>query len=911
MQARRKTQEERGRLVGKTRIATTRHLFPLALTPERKLMRFHSSKRAEDGRNTVRQGVLFAFSLLLLLALTISPRNVQASTSTSVGPATEIFNANATGGAYRYGPSMIEDSTGLHVYTCSPGSNGAWDYIRYKTSTDGGQTWGPESIVLEPTPNSADKYSTCDPGIIYFGGYYYLGYTSTTDSRGTNNDVFVARSTSQTGPFDKWNGSGWGGNPQPFITFNGLTYDYGAGEPSFVVLGSTLYIYYTWSSHDSNGNPILQTRVATASTSNANWPGSITYQGVAISKRPDQAADSDDVKYVDAYSEFVAVNTIRRFTAKSYIQLWVSSDGIHFSPASMGRDNLMPFLHNDGLSGDASGHINISQTNYVGYAAGSQWADWNTYLNPITFSNDSLPAVPQIYTVEPKNGSIRLEFQIDPQATSYTLKYGTASGNYTSSVTGITSSPYTLSGLTNGTKYYLVMDGVNSNGSSPDSTQVSAIPQNYTQITFTNAVASSALSGWPASNVIDGNLNTNYSSNEHSTANATEWIYVDAGSNTAIGRLVIVDRAYQLAAPTFGNYLYTQIQVSEDATTWFNVDYRLAMYSIVDDDGITKTVVDFPQPLYGRYIRLYSTQLNPDDMGNYYLQLAEIQAYSVPVSAQASSYLTNWEPWRVLDADPNTVYSSHLHTSANNTEWVGLDLGSSQQLNRLQVTPRAGGLGFPVNFSIQSSNDDVNWTTIPGQSYTSYSNPGSNTQSFTFSSQVTARYMRLYATQLGLDNNGNYVLQLAQMQVQNSLPFTATASSQISGWPASNVADGLTATNWSSNGHSSANATEWLQLDLGSTQLVQDIRLAPRDGNCFPEGLSISYSNDGVNWTQAPGQSYDSYVDPSIYGSPNPVQLFNFSSLISARYFRITATQLRADSYGNYYFQIADAYVDQ
>jgi|GEM_PF-1075499 len=874
-------------------------------------MRVHCTKHTRDQCNMTRRGILFAFSLLFLLAFPIFPETVQASTSTTVGPATEFFNANATGGAYRYGPSMIEDATGLHIYTCSPGSNGAWDYIRYKTSTDGGQTWGPESIVLEPTPNSADKYSTCDPGIIYFGGYYYLGYTSTTDPRGTNNNVFVARSTSQTGPFDKWNGSGWGGNPQPFITFNGPTFDYGAGEPSFVVLGSTLYIYYTWSSHDSNGNAILQTRVATASTLNANWPANITYQGVAISKRPDQGADSDDVKYVDAYSEFVAVNTIRRFTAKSYIQLWVSSDGIHFSPASMGRDNLMPFLHNDGLSGDASGHINITQTNYVGYAAGSQWADWNTYLNPITFSNDSLPAVPQIYTVEPKNGSIRLEFQTDTQATSYTIKYGTQSANYTFSATGITSSPYTLSGLTNGTRYYLVMDAVNNNGTSPDSAQVSAMPQNYTPINFVSAVASSELPGWPASNVIDGDLTTSYSSNEHSTANATEWVYVDAGHNTTIGRLVIVDRPYQLAAPTFGNYLYTQIQVSEDANTWFNVDYRLDMYPIIDDDGITKTIVDFPQPLYGRYIRLYSTQLNPDDMGNYYLQLAEIQAYSVPVEALASSYLTGWEPWRVLDADPNTVYSSSLHSNGNYTEWVGLDLGSSQQFDRLLVTPRPGGLAFPLSFSLQTSNDDTNWTNIPGQFYSNYPNPSGSVQSFTFSSQVTARYIRLYATQLGEDNVGNYALQIAQMLVQNSLPFTATASSQLPGWPASNAADGLALTSWSSNVHSSANATEWLQLDLGSTLPVQDLHLTPRDGACFPVALSISSSNDGTNWTQVPGQWYDSYVDPSIYGSPNPVQLFYFSNVISARYFRITATILRADSYGNYYFQITDAYVDQ
>ena len=66
------------------------------------------------------------------------------------------------------------DSTGLHVYTCSLGSGNVWAYIRYKTSIDGGHSWGAESVALTSTAGSADAYPTCDPGVIYFGGFSSL-----------------------------------------------------------------------------------------------------------------------------------------------------------------------------------------------------------------------------------------------------------------------------------------------------------------------------------------------------------------------------------------------------------------------------------------------------------------------------------------------------------------------------------------------------------------------------------------------------------------------------------------------------------------------------------------------------------------------------------------------------------------
>ena len=74
---------------------------------------------------------------------------------------------------YRYGPSIMKNTDGSYdAWFSSPGNSGSqWDWIAYRHSDDG-INWSNESIVLRPTPGSKDQCSVCDPGLIYFDGYY-------------------------------------------------------------------------------------------------------------------------------------------------------------------------------------------------------------------------------------------------------------------------------------------------------------------------------------------------------------------------------------------------------------------------------------------------------------------------------------------------------------------------------------------------------------------------------------------------------------------------------------------------------------------------------------------------------------------------------------------------------------------
>jgi hypothetical protein len=76
-------------------------------------------------------------------------------------------------------------------------------------------------------------------------------------------------------------------------------------------------------------------------------------------------------------------------------------------------------------------------------------------------------------------------------------------------------------------------------------------------------------------------------------------------------------------------------------------------------------------------------------------------------------------------------------TSTNHTEWVQLNLGASHTIYKVDLYPRndpgAVGQGFPVDFTIQVTNDAtcfVDWVTVVTR--VDYPTPGDAGQSFNF-----------------------------------------------------------------------------------------------------------------------------------------------------------------------------------
>jgi hypothetical protein len=287
---------------------------------------------------------------------------------------TNYYNGTETSKSYEARYTLEETNRGTY-----------WDQISYQHSTNGGKQWSEEEMVLQPTEYSRNAISCCDPGVAKWGEYYYIGYSSCDDESGTECDVYVCRSKNCDGPWEKWNGEGWGGNPQPVIEYSpGVVSSsscFGAGEPCFVVLDDIVYLYYSW--NEGTGTKTTTTCVSTADAGDLNWPENLVYRGVAVNKSDIPAADHCDIKYDENSKKFLAIHTASRMTENGYIVLWESDDGITFKKVEELHDNLMPYLHNCGWSGDEKGHIREGVQQYLSYAYGETWGQWNTRWVPI------------------------------------------------------------------------------------------------------------------------------------------------------------------------------------------------------------------------------------------------------------------------------------------------------------------------------------------------------------------------------------------------------------------------------------------------------------------------------------------------------------------------------------------------
>ncbi|MBR4573619.1 MAG: hypothetical protein IKO16_01800 [Lachnospiraceae bacterium] len=298
---------------------------------------------------------------------------------------------------YRYGPSIMSDGKGgIHAWFASPGdSRKEYDWITYKYSADGGNTWSNEKVVLSPTPGSADAMSVCDPDVFFYDGYYYIGYTGTVNKEGLCNNVFLARSESPDGPFEKWDGKQWGGSPVPSVYFEGIDIGWGVGEPSFVVLDDTLYVYNTLDSFSDVFGWVRATQVHTADLTDPMWPSKLNCEGISVFRNDSlvngdytyEDSDSWDVAYLEDSKKFVALATNRRFKDDSCLLYYESDDGVHFERVSELNTNVITGCHNCGLMADGKGHISKDDNTMLGYAYSgsdeSRWGMWATRFAPV------------------------------------------------------------------------------------------------------------------------------------------------------------------------------------------------------------------------------------------------------------------------------------------------------------------------------------------------------------------------------------------------------------------------------------------------------------------------------------------------------------------------------------------------
>jgi hypothetical protein len=123
---------------------------------------------------------------------------------------------------------------------------------------------------------------------------------------------------------------------------------------------------------------------------------------------------------------------------------------------------------------------------------------------------------------------------------------------------------------------------------------------------------------WSGPRAWDGDPTTVFSSDSHGgTDLANEWAMVDVGGASAIAGVTLVPRALGYGFP-----VDFSIQTSSDSATWTDVPGEV--YATYANPGAAPVTLTFATPVAGQYLRVNATRLGQDDVGNHYLQLAEI-----------------------------------------------------------------------------------------------------------------------------------------------------------------------------------------------------------------------------------------------------------------------------------------------
>lgn len=308
---------------------------------------------------------------------------------------------------------MIYSGGIYYAYFCSTDNVYGWDKIRVVTSTNL-QTWSAPTQVLLTT-NSTTERAACDPSVVRASdGYYYLFYGG--NSRAEQTVIFVARSTSPTGPFLKYNTAGqWEANatspkiivhPKHPVADGSSPMPYGAGQPTVVYRDG---VFKMWYMDDSENYPNGSAHAYyLTSTDAVNWSAPNTTNVANES--------SFDVKYDPATGWWVMFNMEYQHSVGAYGAIRLSHDGINWSgPANIcANGSCLPnFANNIGVVGDETGAL-LSHSIVLGYggpidfnayfdnncnvsSAPNCWGYWDLYTSKVNLnfnSQTSIPALP-------------------------------------------------------------------------------------------------------------------------------------------------------------------------------------------------------------------------------------------------------------------------------------------------------------------------------------------------------------------------------------------------------------------------------------------------------------------------------------------------------------------------------------
>jgi|GEM_PF-2255103 len=282
----------------------------------------------------------------------------------------------------------------------------------------------------------------------------------------------------------------------------------------------------------------------------------------------------------------------------------------------------------------------------------------------------------------------------------------------------------TKGGVTKTSDIYVIVSGSGGGGSGTLISQGKAV------------TSDSQESGYPASNAVDGNVNTKWDSAD----GGDHWLRVDLGANYNVDKFVVKHYGAAGGAVQY-NTVNFKLQTSTDGTVWTD----RATVTNNTSNITTHTIA----PATARYVRLYTTSASQWDNR---ARIPEFEVYGTAASSQTGSLISqgkavtadsqdgSFPSSNAVDGNVNTKWDS----ADGGDHWLRVDLGANYNVDKFVVKHYGAAGGAvqynTVNFKLQTSTDGTVWT-----DRATVTNNTSNITTHTIA-PATARYVRLYTT---------------------------------------------------------------------------------------------------------------------------------------------------------------------
>lgn len=470
------------------------------------------------------------------------------------------------------------------------------------------------------------------------------------------------------------------------------------------------------------------------------------------------------------------------------------------------------------------------------------------------------------------------------------------------------------------------------------------LEQQVEQLTITDASGSNDWPGHTADVLYDGDLTEAFwasypNPNPPLSESNPNYITLTLSKPTkTVSELVLYPRLGTASDGTTQPFHFPkdfEIQYLDEQEEWQTIDAYQNYQATVDPQKFSF------DPVATKQLRIKITgvpAVDPEGSTDQYANLMEIKAYGtrsaggdIPVEEEKGvspmAILTGSERdsdtavGNLVDTKLTNYYSSEVSASETpaQEEFVAFTYSKKYRVQKISLSPHFNDdiipVAFPKDFKFQYKDAaDGEWKDIPGAAYTGYQ-ADSEIQKFTFDQPVDAYAVRVLATKLGQNEAKEYALELSGMTViAESLPSDAKMKKKVailSGEASSTVphsdgsmtadhaVDGNKATFWSSApwNHEGLEYPVTYTVTLKEQSQIDRIVLTQRsEGGVlvhFPKAFTLSYSNDGENWTDVASREG--------YKAVGEEQIFDLPQTITAKYLRLSV-----DEFGGTYCQLAE-----